>query len=395
MPDQNQTDPTTQTLTDTTQTSAVPTTPIVAATDPTNINPAAQQPTPTVPTFFPTEDVPPAPDFQTVPAAPPVATDTVAVPNPIMANSPVQQPENSGSAAPVDFPTMTSSPKKKFGGGKVIATILGLFVLIGGVGAGIVLTQQQQILQPQAVADGECNCKTADTHQSNCGAGSCNSNGSCNCKSGCTTKANRCSVQHTSNPDTGCILDARSCVFDNHVPGGFCGGSNGKKWCQHNQAELGEGINGGHGGTTAATCTCPAGEHKGSAGAGGGYAFCLSNTACNYADTCSSGNDTRCNNTGDTASCTNVKAYNTSWAVLSAAQLAALTPGTHINFCVTGTASGGSFDKAKFTINGAVQAETTTKRPGNQDFCQNYAIPTGVSTFDVTAQIHHTTLGWK
>jgi hypothetical protein len=96
-----------------------------------------------------------------------------------------------------------------------------------------------------------------------------------------------------------------------------------------------------------------------------------------------------------TASCTNVKAYNTSWTQLTSAQLSALPRGSTINFCVVGSATGGSFDRARFTINGALQAETTTKRPNTQDYCQSYTIPATGNSFNVQAQIHHATLGWK
>jgi hypothetical protein len=69
--------------------------------------------------------------------------------------------------------------------------------------------------------------------------------------------------------------------------------------------------------------------------------------------------------------------------------------GKTVNFCVLGTASEGTFDRAKFTINTVAQTETTTKRPTTNDYCQSYTIPSGVTTFNVTAQIHHVTLGWK
>ena len=62
----------------------------------------------------------------------------------------------SGSAAPADDVLMpltvaASQPRKKFAGGKIIATILGLFLLVGGVGAGVYLTGQNQ--NPQEKAD--------------------------------------------------------------------------------------------------------------------------------------------------------------------------------------------------------------------------------------------------
>ena len=74
--------------------------------------------------------------------------------------APTAQPiEDSGSAAPSDLPPMVATPKKKFGNGKIIATILGFFLLVGGVGAGIVLTQQQQIFKPKATCVGYwCTC---------------------------------------------------------------------------------------------------------------------------------------------------------------------------------------------------------------------------------------------
>lgn len=99
--------------------------------------------------------------------------------------------------------------------------------------------------------------------------------------------------------------------------------------------------------------------------------------------------------TGPTAQCSTVLAYNSSYSPLTSSQLSALTAGTTINFCVGGSASSGSFDKAKFTINGTAQAETTTVRPGSTDFCQSYQIPSGVTSFSVSAQIHHVTLGWS
>jgi len=96
-----------------------------------------------------------------------------------------------------------------------------------------------------------------------------------------------------------------------------------------------------------------------------------------------------------TAQCQNVKAYNSSWTLLTNTQLAQLEVGDSVNFCVAGVATGGSFDKAKFTINTVVQAETTTIRPSSTDFCQTYVIPAGVTSFNVSAQIHHVSLGWK
>ncbi|HLD92325.1 MAG TPA: hypothetical protein VI795_02915 [Patescibacteria group bacterium] len=65
---------------------------------------------------------------------------------------------STGSAAPsndISTPQIigTTAPKKKFAGGKVIATILGLFLLVGGVGAGVFLTGQNQNISEKAATN--------------------------------------------------------------------------------------------------------------------------------------------------------------------------------------------------------------------------------------------------
>lgn len=105
--------------------------------------------------------------------------------------------------------------------------------------------------------------------------------------------------------------------------------------------------------------------------------------------------------TSITAQCQNVKAYSSNWTLLTNAQLSQLKAGSSVNFCVAGTSSNGSaFDKAQFTISSPgdediVTTITTSVRPSSTDYCENYIIPAGATTFNVTAQIHHPTLGWK
>jgi hypothetical protein len=66
------------------------------------------------PVSVPNTDLPPLPDFMNVPTSP-------------TPSEPLTPPtdDSSGSAAPSDLPPVMSAPKKKFGGGKIIATILG------------------------------------------------------------------------------------------------------------------------------------------------------------------------------------------------------------------------------------------------------------------------------
>ena len=95
------------------------------------------------------------------------------------------------------------------------------------------------------------------------------------------------------------------------------------------------------------------------------------------------------------AYCQDIKAYTEQWGLLSATQLAQMVAGQKANFCVRGTASTGSFTKARFTINGTLTPETTRLRPGTTtDFCHLYTIPTGRYTFNVIGEIYNSVLGW-
>lgn len=93
--------------------------------------------------------------------------------------------------------------------------------------------------------------------------------------------------------------------------------------------------------------------------------------------------------TTTTAHCGSVKAYNTSWKELTSADLSKLEAGDKVRFAAKGIASSGNFDKARFTINGTVRSEVTQKRSGTDDFYDEYTIPTGVTTFNVKAEVHH------
>lgn len=95
-----------------------------------------------------------------------------------------------------------------------------------------------------------------------------------------------------------------------------------------------------------------------------------------------------------TAACNDVVAYDVNWSPLSSSQLAQLAAGDNVRIAVSGSTSSGGFDKARFTINGIQQPETTLQKPGSAEFYQEYTIPVGVINFSVSAQIHHSSLGW-
>lgn len=96
----------------------------------------------------------------TVTATPPLTTDSAQIQNntsdptsqstPV---SPVSNPISPNTNPPnTEVTTVVTSPHapQKYGGKKIIATIFGLLLVIGGVGAGVVLVQRQQNVSEKA-----------------------------------------------------------------------------------------------------------------------------------------------------------------------------------------------------------------------------------------------------
>lgn len=397
--------------------------------DPTNQNDQntnQDPPTQVIPPSDPINVAPPTiPDFQSADssATPPMmqssTLDNIPPVIPVVEESIITPSEDQGSSAPSDLPPVTpSSPKKKFGGGKIIATILGFLVLAGGIAGGVILTQQNQDVRERAGGGG---CQ-----ESGCGSSglTCNeSTGKCMCGSriGCpdgqTCKSNQCKGDSpddctATNPDRcgGSCTNVKS--DDNNC--GNCGTkcATGQS-CKDGRCLISN-PPGAPIGCSGITTSCPEGWTQVSEPASGSQAYCnAQGQQCkNYRVECKINGGTthcflreeaQCGGTcggqetppPPTAQCQNVKAYSTTWAPLTATQLSQLKATNQVNFCVAGTTTQGTFDKGKFTINGVAQAETTTQRPGSTDFCQLYTIPAGTNTFNISAQIHHPTLGWK
>ena len=265
-------------------------------------------------------DLPPLPDYMT-------QSDISETQN---TPPPVPQVESSasgllGSAAPSDLPPMVSSPKKKFGGKKIIATILGIFLLVGGIGAGIVLTQQQQLFQQKATGvDYGGGCITGIHGTTVCGSTNV--------------------PYDPNNPPAG-----ENSGYHNEEDAIWgCGGGN------YNQGPNGNYYCGGGGGDD---------------GGGGG--------------------DNPTPTPGSTIVCQNVKAFKSDSVVpLTSAELSTLRAGDSISFCaftesttaktVTFTINGAA--QTPITPVGACMTARGTC------FCSDpYTIPDGVSTFNVSA----------
>ena len=57
-------------------------------------------------------------------------------------------------------------------------------------------------------------------------------------------------------------------------------------------------------------------------------------------------------------------------------------------------ASSGTPDKAQFKINDTLKPETTSVRPGSTDFCQDYTVLSTDITISVKAKVHYPSQGW-
>jgi hypothetical protein len=97
-----------------------------------------------------------------------------------------------------------------------------------------------------------------------------------------------------------------------------------------------------------------------------------------------------------TAICYNIKAYDVNWTQLTNTQLAMLKPGDIVRFTVEGQASSGNFIMARFTINGVRRPEVITLKPGTNEFYDEYTIPSdGTTSFTISGEVYHETLGWR
>jgi len=338
-------------------------------------------------------------DKQQTTSAPPIIFSEDALPP-----MPDLNTTNSGSAAPADdiiMPVITTSstPKKKFAGGKIIATILGLFLLVGGVGAGVYLVQQNQNINEKAWTKESCESQDAilcphPDYKATFEAGRINKEGlleECYCA---YIGGGGGGGGSGGNPTSGTCPNGNP--FNNQCVIIYCpnGDTDGKNGCEIPDTNAWYGPRHTCGTKTFGANECGQVDPVDDNGvycqlSGWKYDIKLSSCSGPWPPTVPP------TAPAITAVCQNIKAYSPTWTLLTNNQLSALTTGSQVNFCVAGSATGGSFNKAKFTINGAVQPETTTVRPTSTDFCQLYTIPAATNTFNVTAQINHVTLGWK
>jgi len=92
--------------------------------------------------------------------------------------------------------------------------------------------------------------------------------------------------------------------------------------------------------------------------------------------------------------CKQIKIYDTDWNLLSAEDLQEAEPGDKIYLAVDSSTTQGIIDQAKFSVNGVERTAVSTKKPESNELFDEYTVPTGKSSFNVTVQLHHSEFGW-
>lgn len=290
--------------------------------------------------------------------------------------------------------------------GRIITSILGILILLGGLGTGVILVKQQQLFEQKAASDcDDCYYECRDwPNQSNCHA-YCDAYDA-RCKSGNPTPTPGGGGNPTPTPGGG----GGSGTCDPPSVANCQGQSVGYKFCF-----LGwkmKCVNAGYGTcgqdyTTDPPTSCGGGDPTPTPGEkGAGCHFDGSVGACR--GQCPEGKycgygpqnpscycvDTDSGSTGESVTGTyTVTAYNTSWQNLDQNQLSVLKAGDKIRFAVSGSSTA-QIDKAKFIINGEQTAEVTQRRPGTGEYYYEYTLPVNVTSFTVNAQLHTVNSGW-
>lgn len=298
---------------------------------------------------------PPPPKFDEggnpIASSPPNPTPTTT-PAPNSLTPPPSDKDNPNLEAIITSP----HTPQKYGGKKIIATIFGVLILIGGVAAGVFLVQRQQEIAERAASGREC------SHSPDCilldEPGNSGSYTTPREISYIFITAKEFHKYEPGETNDGCYqvkISGRS-VSWNRVGGGpNCKDiSNVQIWMRQEERPS------------------PTPEEEPT----------------------QPPQQTPTHTPSISASCNQIKVYDTNWNQLTSDQLKQLKPGDRVRFTVSGTASEGTFDMAQFTINGVERDLVTHKKPQTEEFYDEYIIPSGNTEFSVSAKIHHSVLGW-
>jgi len=398
------------------------------------------------------------------PVVPPTVPPQPPIPEPVVPTFPSETdfpppPPPAGVPEASDLPPIISPPAKKFRGKKMVATILGVLLLVGSLGAGIILVKQQQDIREKAEGITETiNCITNPGDKGCCpqaeacpyqkdknllrnchppeGDGTpqdslCNEAGRREqCGPGrpwfCCPKANgewtkdmsKCPTPTpTPTASPGPVSCNESCSATVPCSGSlicYKSGDSSTGACRNpNCLQKTNCVCGTPSPTpTPAGCnkncnlsinpqiTCEEGlvcrSSSGATPISGAAGVCR-NPDCPGRTSCICPTPTPSYPPGQLGRCVGIKAYDFNWNPL-ALDTAAIKIGDKINFAVKGEEGPGKYDQARFMVNGIEKPEWLTDKPhGTEGFYITYTIlKTDVGkSISVKAKIHNTVLGWS
>ncbi len=414
--------------------------------------PTVGQPDPTATPITSTPSPTAAPDISgqaiDTPPPPPMEDGAVSPPPPIVeekkpeeATTPTQETGTTENTQTIpDIPpviTTSGTGGKKPVGKKMIATILGVLFLAGGIGAGVILVQKQQDIREEARSctvgytgtTGECRdgnmCRTYRF-------ANCNTEIRCDGPA-CTASSTRYEEpeEETSSTTTSSLSDYDQCRADGNTPTECSGLSQLSDYdqciadgntptecrgtqdpatsspqppnaCDRSAPDVAPTAPDGYNNycndrEIGASCYNRSGQEGtcqeiGDSSLGGTQVECKCEVGSAPVVPASEPTTRPTLPPGVTASCLNIQAFDAEWNSITT--LSSLVAGDVVRFTVAGNASSGSFDKARFTINGTSRSEVSVKRPGTDEYYDEYTVPEEVTTFTINAEVHHTTLGW-
>lgn len=393
-------------------------------------NPPAD--TPTIPTTAP--DKPEGTDnkplsFPEDTNIPPISPDMVKdsptfTPSQTISDStPLPNPDGSAGVPPM-VPSLT--PKKKFRGKKMIATILGILVLLGSLGAGIFLVKQQQDIRERAVyptpiPEAKCSKDSVLSCIGKDPGDVCGLNKLCKKKEsfgsdgkpicGCISQETPTPTP-TSTPLVKCTSGSALCL--NKKPGDICSGTT---KCTPITTP-------GPGNTVKCICEeepptptptplnkCSSesapkcvGKKPGDICSGTIRCFPLPGKIgadglpkCMCEEEPPTPTPTTSYPPGVLGRCVGIKAYDSKWDPLTSKDMATtIKVGDTIFFAIKGEEGPGEYDQAQFMINGKEKPSTDKPKEGiglyQAYIIQNTDVGKSIS---VKARIHNTVLGWS
>lgn len=357
-------------------------------------NPPAD--TPTMPT--PTPEKPEETDNKPLPfpedtSIPPISPDMVKdsptfTPSQTISDSaPLPNPDGLTGVPPM-VPGLT--PKKKIGGKKMIATILGILVLLGSLGAGIFLVKQQQDIRERAVyptpiPEAKCSKDSVLTCIGKDPGDECGPNKLCKKKE---------SFGSDGKPICGCISQSTPTPTPTLTPLVKCSSGSAPKCVNKKPGDICDGTTKctpittpGPDNTVKCICEEEPPQCKECEGL-----ICVSRT-CTGASLCQTNNDCQ----PMSGQCVGVKAYDKNWnPIVPHNEALNLKAGDIIYFAVQGSGGPGIYDKAQFKFKGIQMPVIIDKKPGI-GFYKQYQITSDDIGKDVTVKgrIHNSVMGWS